>query len=58
MHVLRKDDMEDVRISVYTFKDTENRKVSIFFNFTNQNVLPWGEAISCEVGGIYDIFKF
>lgn len=35
--------MEDARISVYIFKETENRKVSIFFYFTKQSVLPWGE---------------
>lgn len=58
-YVLRKADMEDVRISVYTFKAIEHRKVSnSFFYFTKQNMLPWGEAISCEVDGLYDIFKF
>lgn len=28
--------MEDARISVYIFKDTENRKVSIFFILQNK----------------------
>lgn len=50
--------MEDARISVYIFKDTENRKVSIFFYFTKQSVLPWGERVLCQVDGIYNIFKF
>lgn len=51
--------MEDVRISVYIFKDRETETLPfLLFYFTKQNVLPWGKEISCEVDGIYDIFKF
>lgn len=46
--------MEDARISVYIFKETENRKVSIFFILQNK-VCYLGVK---EVDGIYNIFKF
>lgn len=43
---------------LFIYSRTQKIEKFPFFYFTKQSVLPWGERVSCEVDGIYNIFKF